>query len=124
VRPVLAVWLDGLLCSTTGPATRKGRNLAADPRCAFTATTDGLDLVVEGFAAPIDDPAFLERIAEAYRTKYGWPVTVSGDALTAPYGAPSAGPPPYRPYAVVPAVVFALGTDERFAPRSTRWRFA
>jgi nitroimidazol reductase NimA-like FMN-containing flavoprotein (pyridoxamine 5'-phosphate oxidase superfamily) len=37
-RPVLAVWVDGALHTTTNPTTRKGRNLARDPRCAITAS--------------------------------------------------------------------------------------
>jgi hypothetical protein len=51
------------------------------------------------------------------------PVNVSGGAFHAPYGAPTAGPPPYQPYAVVPDVVYGLGTNETYALRSTRWRF-
>jgi nitroimidazol reductase NimA-like FMN-containing flavoprotein (pyridoxamine 5'-phosphate oxidase superfamily) len=40
VRPVLAVWVDGPMYSTTGPWTRKGRNLAADGRSSLTVRTD------------------------------------------------------------------------------------
>lgn len=123
VRPVLAVWVDGALYSTTNPDTPKGRSLAAHPPCAVTTSTDGIDLVVEGVAARVLDDAALHRVAEAYRVKYDWPVTVRDGAFDAPYGAPSAGPPPYQPYAVTPTVVFGLGTNENFAPRSTRWRF-
>jgi hypothetical protein len=48
---------------------------------------------------------------------------VAGDRLDAPYGAPTAGPPPYEVYAVAPEVVYAFGVDDEHAPRSTRWRF-
>lgn len=123
VRPALAVWVDGLVCSTTNASTRKGRNLAENPRCTVALARDGIDLVVEGTAAWVDDDALLQRIAEAYHSKYSWPVTVQDGAFDAPYGAPSAGPPPYRPYAVTPRVVYGLGTNDHFAPRSTRWRF-
>ena len=37
--------------------------------------------------------------------------------------APTAGPPPYLPYAITPETVYGIGTDEEFATRSTRWRF-
>ena len=37
VRPVLAVWADGLLYTT--PPQRRKANLAADPRCTVTART-------------------------------------------------------------------------------------
>jgi nitroimidazol reductase NimA-like FMN-containing flavoprotein (pyridoxamine 5'-phosphate oxidase superfamily) len=123
IRPVLAVWVDGALYSTTNPGARKGRNLAANPSCAISVTTDGIDLVMDGTAAKVDDDATLQRVAEAYHSKYGWPVTVSEGAFDAPYGAPSAGPPPYQPYAITPTVVYGFGTNENFAPRSTRWRF-
>ena len=46
--------------------------------------------------------AHLERIRDAYADKYGWPVTIVGDAFDAPFGAPTAGPPPYEAYEIVP----------------------
>jgi hypothetical protein len=125
LRPVLGVWVDGAWCSTTNPGARKGRNIDARPATAVSVTTDGLDLVLEGTATWVTDEGALERIAEAYHDKYDWPVTLRGDgAYDAPYGAPSAGPPPYRPYAVVPSVVYGFGTDDSHYARSTRWRFA
>jgi nitroimidazol reductase NimA-like FMN-containing flavoprotein (pyridoxamine 5'-phosphate oxidase superfamily) len=123
VRPVLAVWVDGVLYSTTSPDARKGRNLAGNPSCSVTVSTDGIDLVVEGTAARVDDDATLQQVAEAYHSKYRWPVTVKDGAFDAPYGAPSAGPPPYQPYAITPTVVYGFGTNDHFAPRATRWRF-
>ena len=43
------------------------------------------------------DPPTLEAIAAIYRDG-GWPAQVDGDALTAPFSAPSAGPPPWHVY--------------------------
>jgi hypothetical protein len=123
-RPVLAVWVDGRLFTTTSPAARKGRNLAERPICSVAVSHDGIDLVLEGVATVVHDADTLQGVGAAYREKYGWPVTIDGGAFHAPFGAPAAGPPPYQPYAVTPQLVFAFGTDERFAPRSTRWRFA
>lgn len=123
IRPVLAVLIDGVLYSTTNRSARKARNLEANPRVACSTSTDEIDFVVEGRAEPVRDEPTLERIAEAYRTKYGWPVTLRDGAFHAPYGAPTAGPPPYQPYSLVPDLVLGLGTTERFAMRSTRWRF-
>jgi hypothetical protein len=34
--------------------------------------------------------------------------------LTAEYSAPSAGPPPWNVYRIVPSTVFALGTAEPY----------
>lgn len=48
----------------------------------------------EGTAHRVADPAELERAAAAYR-ELGRPAVVAGDAFTAPFSAPSAGPPPW-----------------------------
>ena len=50
-------------------------------------------------------------------------VIVDGDVLIAPYGAPTAGPPPYEVFRIDPATVHAIGTDAPFIGRSTRWTF-
>jgi nitroimidazol reductase NimA-like FMN-containing flavoprotein (pyridoxamine 5'-phosphate oxidase superfamily) len=120
VMPVLGVRVDGALCFRTGEASRKGKNLASDPRCVITAGSRDLDLVVEGEAAKVRDSARLHLVADAYAPKYGWRVTVRDGAFYAD-GAPIAGPPPYAVYEVAPTMVFGFGTDETF--RSTRWRF-
>jgi hypothetical protein len=123
VRPVLAVWLDGALYTTSNAAARKGRNLAADPRCTVTARTDTMDVVLEGHATPVTSVQELNQVAEAYRVKYSWPVTVTDGAFDAPYGAPTAGPPPYHPHQITPATVYAFGTADSYAGRATRYRF-
>ena len=123
VRPVLAVWVNGALYSTSTKASRKGRNLLADPRCTVTARTDTMDMVLEGIAAQVTEEAALEQVAEVYRTKYSWPVTVIEGAFDAPYGAPTAGPPPYLLYKITPVTVFAFGTAEGYGSRTTRYRF-
>ena len=122
-RPVLAVWVDGALHSTSSPTARKGRNLHANPRCCLAVHGDGLDLAVEGAAAKVTDQARLQRVAQAYASKYGWDVTVRDGAFHAD-GAPTAGPPPYEVYELRPVVAYGFGTeDDRYGPRSTRWRF-
>jgi hypothetical protein len=120
VVPVLAVWADGALHFAAGDASRKAADLARDPRCVVTLGAPGLDLVVEGRAARVRDAQRLARVAQAYRTKYDWPVTIHDGAFHAD-GAPTAGPPPYGVYEVIPATVFGFGTDDSLA--STRWRF-
>jgi Pyridoxamine 5'-phosphate oxidase len=123
VRPVLTVVVDGTLYTTTSPAARKSRNLERDPRCSITASTAGLDLVVEGIATKVTDAPTLQRVADAYTSKYEWPATVRDGAFDAPYGAPTAGPPPYEVHEITPVVAYGFGTDETFASRSTRWTF-
>lgn len=124
VRPVFAVEARGMLWSTSSSGARKTALLDAESRCSLAASTDGVDLVYEAVAVPVVEPEILEAVAEAYRRKYGWPVTVTPDgAFDAPFAAPAAGPPPFRVYGYQPITVWAFGTDKRHAPRSTRWDF-
>ena len=55
---------------------------------------DGVDLIVEDRAEFVTDQPTLERVAEAYRNKYGWPLEIRDGQAHAPFGAPTAGPPP------------------------------
>ena len=124
VRPVFGVVCDGVMCSTSAASARKTERLARDARCTLAASSDDLDLVYEATATLVDDVDQAQRIADAYRRKYGWPVEVTGDAaFDAPFAAPSAGPPPFLVYAFEPITVRGFGTDERMARRSTRWDF-
>ena len=111
VRPLGIVPLDGVWYFNSGPATRKSRNIAANPRCVVSVATLPFDLVLEGNAERVTDAAELNTVAAAFN-KNGWPARVDGDALTADYSAPSAGPPPWHVYRIKPATVFAFGTAE------------
>lgn len=114
------LWLDGDLYFTSGPAARKARNLAANPACTISARLDGIDLVLEGDATRVDDRSTLEDVARRYR-EGGWPAEVAGDAFTAPYSAPSAGPPPWHLYRFSFHTAFGVATEEPSG--ATRWRF-
>ena len=96
---------------TSGPATRKSRNVARDPRCVVSVAAEAFDLVVEGAAERVTDADELASVAAAF-VAAGWPAEVDGDALTAEYSAPSAGPAPWQVYRVNPSTVTALGTSE------------
>jgi pyridoxamine 5'-phosphate oxidase-like protein len=99
---------------TSGPGTRKSRNLARDPRCVVSVATHQFDLVVEGAAERVTEQDELQAVADQYVAE-GWPArVVAGDALTAEFSAPSAGPPPWYLYRIVPTTVFALGTAEPY----------
>jgi hypothetical protein len=52
-------WLDGALYFSTGAATRKGKNLAREPRCVVALSGPALDLVVESEATKFRDEAKL-----------------------------------------------------------------
>jgi hypothetical protein len=113
VRPLGVMSIGGTWYFTSGPGTRKSRNIARDPRCVISVATHPFDLVVEGRAERVVDAAELQTVAEAYAAQ-GWPARVEGDALTAEYSAPSAGPPPWRVYRIVASTVYALGTAEPY----------
>jgi Pyridoxamine 5'-phosphate oxidase len=113
VMPLGVVSVDGTWYFTSGPGTRKSRNIARDPRCVITVATHPFDLVVEGRAERVVETSELEKAAEAFAAE-GWPASVSGDALTAEFSAPSAGPPPWNLYRLVPSRVYALGTAEPY----------
>jgi PPOX class probable F420-dependent enzyme len=117
-----ALWDDRCFWFETGKGTRKGRNLARDPRCTLSVATQEFDLVVEGEATLVTDAATVASLAARWAAE-GWPARVddTGLALTAEYSAPSAGPPPWHVYRLVPRTVTAVGT---VAPGgATRWRF-
>jgi hypothetical protein len=115
-----ALWLDGDLYFTSGPGARKARNLAVNPTCTLSVRADGIDLVVEGTAERVSDDDTLRRAAAAYRDG-GWPAEVVDGAFTAPFSAPSAGPPPWHLYRLTFHTVFGVATAEPWG--ATRWRF-
>jgi len=115
-----AQWLAGDLYFTSSPAARKARDLAVNPRCTISVRLAGIDLVLDGVAAGVTDPETLEQVAAGYRAG-GWPAQVDGDALTAPFSAPSAGPPPWHVYRFTFHTVVGVATTEPYG--ATRWRF-
>jgi|ERR1700722_1123952 len=121
VAGVGAMWHDGDLYFTSGPATRKARNLAKNPFCTVAVKLPDIDVTLEGEATRVIDPKGLEQLARLY-SELGWPAEVAGDALTAPYSAPSAGPPPWNLYRFVFNTVVGVSTSEPNG--ATRWRFA
>jgi Pyridoxamine 5'-phosphate oxidase len=115
-----AVWHEGDLYFTSGPGTRKARNLAANPACTVSAKLQGIDVVLEGLATRVTDAPTLEALAARYRDG-GWPARVEGDGFTAPFSAPSAGPPPWHLYRLTLRTAFGVATAEPYG--ATRWRF-
>jgi hypothetical protein len=115
-----ARWHDGDLYFTSSPRSQKSHNLAANPACTISLSLPGIDLVVEGTATIVHDRETLETLAALYR-EGGWPAEVEGEALRAPFSAPSAGPPPWELYRVEFHTAFGVATAEPYG--ATRWRF-
>ena len=112
---------DGALFITSGPAARKTRNLLANPACTLSLRVTGMDLVCDANATRETDPATLEAVASKYRDG-GWPTELAGDALTAPYSAQSAGPPPWHVFRLDVIQIVGLNLSDKGG--ATRWRFA
>lgn len=122
VTGIGALWAEDAFWFETGQQSRKARNIARDPRCVLSVATADFDLVVEGTGEQVTDPATVARMAQRWASG-GWPAEVdsSGQALTAEYSAPSAGPPPWHVYRLTPRAATALSTVEPGG--ATRWRF-
>jgi pyridoxine/pyridoxamine 5'-phosphate oxidase len=120
VAAVGALWVNDRFYFTSGPRTRKSKNLAAKANCAISVSLDDLDVVVEGSAHKVTDTATLERVVSLYAS-LGWPARASGGAITAEYSAPSAGRGPWDLYAVTATAAVGVATQEPHG--ATRWRF-
>jgi hypothetical protein len=120
VAGIGAVWHDGDLYFTSGSRTRKSQNLTLNAACTIAVKLPGMDLTLDGTACRETEPAILEQVAGIYRD-LGWPAEVAGDAFTAPFSAPSAGPPPWLLYRFTFDTVVGLSTAEPNG--ATRWRF-
>jgi nitroimidazol reductase NimA-like FMN-containing flavoprotein (pyridoxamine 5'-phosphate oxidase superfamily) len=129
--PINAFWIDGALHMVVGEGTRKARDLASDDRCVIGMSSTKLpsiDIVVEGHAKPLTDERAVKRVAEILMEN-GWPLEVKGDKVYGP-NAPTAGPPPYSIFRMVPTKVLGLPGMfgmEKFKPedlpKPTRWDF-
>jgi hypothetical protein len=122
VTGIGGLWLRRAFWFQTGQATRKARNLARDARCTLSVATEEFDLVIDGEAHEITDPPVVADLAGRWAAD-GWPARPddSGQALTADYNAPSAGPPPWFVYRLTPRTATAVGTVEPGG--ATQWRF-
>jgi hypothetical protein len=102
----------------TGPEERKAKNMALNPRVAVTtgcnALDEGLDVVVEGLALEVNDEARLQRLADLYKSKYGWDFSVRDGAFYGDGGRALV-------YEVAPTKAFGFGKGEKYS--QTRWLF-
>jgi len=115
-----AMWHDGELYFTSGDVTKKSRDLATNPFASISVSLEGIDLVFEGKAERVTDRPTLEAVTGKYNTG-GWPATVEGDAVTAPFSAPSAGPPPWNLYRLELDRVIGVASAEPNG--ATTWQF-
>jgi len=110
---VWGVWWEDAFWFSTGPRTRKAKNLAADPRCVIGTEDAAEAVILEGVALETKDHAVWKRFAGVYNEKYG------GDVYPM---LESCGGSVFR---IQPEVAF--GQDEHaenFIESATRWKFS
>jgi Pyridoxamine 5'-phosphate oxidase len=109
---VWGLWWRDAFWFSTGPRTRKAKNLTAHPECVIATERADEAVILEGFAEEVKDRAVWKEFAAAYDTKYGGDlesILVSSDGSV---------------LRVTPRVVFAQdehATD--FVDAVTRWTF-
>jgi general stress protein 26 len=118
VTPLPAIWLDGALHFCAGSHEQKAKNLRANPGCVLAAGANqfraGLDVVVEGPAVLVTDPARLQRLAALWKSELDWDFEVTDGGFRDPAGRLG------LVFGVTPAKVLAFGKN----PYSqTRYRF-
>lgn len=109
---VWGVWWDGAFWFTTGPKTRKSKNLASEPHCAIGTDKADEAVIVEGIAEETTDRAVWKKFAAVYDRKYSEDIM---RLLESSSGSV---------FRVKPTIAF--GQDEHaenFAESATRWRF-
>lgn len=108
VMPVWGLWLGDALYFSTARGSRKGRNLAANPKVAVHLESGDDVVVLEGAVEEVRDPALLQRFTDAYDAKYQIrPDTADAANIT---------------YALRPRAAFTW--QERDFPESAaRWQF-
>ena len=120
VTPLPAVWTAGALHFCTGAGEQKAKNLAANPQCVVTTGTDkqdeGLDVVVEGTAVRVTDPARLADLAALWKSRLGWDFRPGDGVFVGDEGNEA------YVFAVAPDKILAFGKGEPYT--QTRFRFA
>lgn len=106
--PVWGVWLADRFYFSTGQASRKARNLAANPHCVVAVEKGDESVTVEGLASRVTDPDLVRRFCEVYGPKYQWDMNGFSEPI----------------YAIRPQVVFGFNAaDGEFTGSATRWTF-
>jgi PPOX class probable F420-dependent enzyme len=67
--PVWGVWADGAVYFGTSPGSRKGRNLARDPRVVVHLESGDEVVILHGEAEIVDVD---DSVLDAYEAKYGY----------------------------------------------------
>lgn len=104
---IWGLWLDDCFWFSTGAASRKARNLAANPRCVVGTDDAAEAAIIEGAVDVVDTGHVdFERFATAYEKKYEWDLREMVQQV----------------YRLRPRVGFGL-FEKKFDQTATRWLF-
>lgn len=123
VTPLVAAWVDGAIHFHAGAIEQKFASLSNNPHVVlltgYNQWDRGVDVMVEGDAVQVTDPAVLERLATAWAHKWDgrWKLAVGGS------GFRNAGinDTVSAVFSVVPTTVYAHAKGDPFG--QTRYRF-
>ncbi|HYL85132.1 MAG TPA: pyridoxamine 5'-phosphate oxidase family protein [Candidatus Angelobacter sp.] len=109
---VWGIWWQDAFWFSTGPRTRKAKNIGAHPHVVIGTEDADEAVILEGVPQEIEDRAVWKQLAKIYNSKYGGdvePLLMASDGNV---------------YRVEPQVAFAQDEHaENFAESVTRWRF-
>lgn len=111
VAPVWGIWLDGAFYFSTDRKSRKGKNLAQNPRIAVHLESGDEVCIIEGVVDEVKSKAALKKFVDAYGAKYA----MKPEELQQVLGGAAI-------YLVRPTAVFAW-LESDFVKSATRWTF-
>jgi general stress protein 26 len=107
--PVWGLWFENAVYFSTGRASQKGRNLAANPEVVIHLESGDKAVILEGRVSEVTDRELLDRFAQAYEKKYAFRPNVE-DTSDGAY------------YVLDPRKAFAW-REQDFPESAARWRF-
>lgn len=109
---VWGIWWQDAFWFSTGPRTRKAKNMAAEPHVVIGTEKADEAVILEGVAEEMNDRSVWKQFAQLYNTKYGGDIEpmliTSGGSV----------------FRVTPKLAF--GQDEHaenYTDSATRWQF-
>jgi hypothetical protein len=109
---VWGIWWQDAFWFSTGPRTRKAKNISADPHCVIGTEKADEAVILEGVAEEIKDRSVWKQVAQIYNAKYGGDIE---PLLLASNGCI---------FRLQPQIAFAQDEHaENFAESVTRWHF-
>jgi len=113
VMVIWALWFDGALYFATGSASRKAKNLAANPHCTICTENAAQAVIIEGITQTEKDVARIREFLKVYEKKYKFDMSGMADDMT------DMKEPVFF---LRPKVAFGM-IEKTFTKSATRWIF-